>query len=422
MTRQYKWTLAAALLLASVSVAWTVNPSSVWIKGIIYAGNNKTQLTDSSGTLQLSAATSFTSSITAFAGGGQGSATAINSDFNVVTTVATAGDSVVLPAAAQARTLVVFNQGAAALAVFPGTGDTINGGSANASVTVPVNAVAVFRGLSDSAWKTQHYAVNGSLEFTGATGANLITIPDNLASGLDIKEGSNSYIKLVTTNSSESIALSKAVTAASTVDVTGAVTMASTLGVTGAVGVTGALGVTGNITGVAAVSAGTTVTSGTGVVITTGGVTLNGTSGNNDINLVDNVASAIDFTEGANSYINIVTTNSAEKVTFGKPFRGTLSTVAAAGTNQATATAIAAGSVWVTVTAANGTTAVTLPTGSTSTCVRIMSQVVGSNLNVFGHNSDNDTINGGSADAVYAQLGGTALDYCTADGVAWFTY
>ncbi len=103
---------------------------------------------------------------------------------------------------------------------------------------------------------------------------------------------------------------------------------------------------------------------------------------------------------------------------------GILSTVAAAGTNQATATALAASADWVTVTAANGTTAITLPTGAVADCVRVMSQVIleTSVLNVFGHNSDNDTINGGAADAVYAQKPGTSLVYCTADGTNWFTY
>lgn len=154
------------------------------------------------------------------------------------------------------------------------------------------------------------------------------------------------------------------------------------------------------------------------------GITGSSVTGQGDYNLVDNLASALDVTEGANSYANFVTTNSAERIVFGKPFHGTLSTVAAAGTNQATATAIAAGSVWVTVTASDGTKGVTLPTGSTATCVRIMSQpvLVTSVLNVYGHNSDNDTINGAAADAVYAQIAGSSLTYCTADGVAWFSY
>ncbi len=52
------------------------------------------------------------------------------------------------------------------------------------------------------------------------------------------------------------------------------------------------------------------------------GITLAGTTGNNDINLTDNLASACDFTEGANSYLNFVTTNSAEKIVPGKDIVG----------------------------------------------------------------------------------------------------
>lgn len=101
---------------------------------------------------------------------------------------------------------------------------------------------------------------------------------------------------------------------------------------------------------------------------------------------------------------------------------GITTTAAAAGTNQATGTALTAGSDFYTITGANGTTAITLTQGGAGTCIRIMNQVAASALNVFGHNSDNDTINGAAADAVYAQAGGTSLVYCTADGTAWFTY
>ncbi len=42
-----------------------------------------------------------------------------------------------------------------------------------------------------------------TLTFSGATSLNTIVVPDNLADGLNIKEGSNSYLKFVTTNSGE---------------------------------------------------------------------------------------------------------------------------------------------------------------------------------------------------------------------------
>jgi hypothetical protein len=105
---------------------------------------------------------------------------------------------------------------------------------------------------------------------------------------------------------------------------------------------------------------------------------------------------------------------------------GARATVAGAGTNQATGTALTSVNLnsLVTVTGANGTVAITLPTGSNLGCIQIMTEVTSAanTLLVFGHNSDNDTINGAAADAVYTQMAGTSLKYCTADGVAWLTY
>ncbi len=103
---------------------------------------------------------------------------------------------------------------------------------------------------------------------------------------------------------------------------------------------------------------------------------------------------------------------------------GMLATAAAAGTNQATATALTAGSDFYTITAADGAKGITLTQAAAGTCFRVMSQVTGATntLLVYGHNSDNDTINGAAADAAYVQMAGTSLTYCTADGTAWFTY
>src|SRR5947199_32565 len=70
---------------------------------------------------------SFTPSITAFATGGQTSAVALTSMINRVSTVATQGDSVKLPAAAVGLTITVINRGAQAMQVFGAGTDTING-------------------------------------------------------------------------------------------------------------------------------------------------------------------------------------------------------------------------------------------------------------------------------------------------------
>lgn len=54
--------------------------------------------------------------------------------------------------------------------------------------------------------------LNGAtLSFDGTTGNNNISIEDNLADAFNIKEGSTSYLKIVTTNSGEKIVASKKV-------------------------------------------------------------------------------------------------------------------------------------------------------------------------------------------------------------------
>lgn len=101
---------------------------------------------------------------------------------------------------------------------------------------------------------------------------------------------------------------------------------------------------------------------------------------------------------------------------------GTLSTVAATGSTQADSVALGATAEFVTVTAADGTKGAQLPAGSGARRIRVMNQVIASVLKVYGNNSDNDTVNGGAADAAYSQAGGTSLIYATSDGTNWFTY
>lgn len=61
-------------------------------------------------------------------------------------------------------------------------------------------------------------AVAGNtLTFSGATGANSMAMPDNLADALSVKEGSNSYLKFVTTDGGEKIVAGKAVEGASSI-------------------------------------------------------------------------------------------------------------------------------------------------------------------------------------------------------------
>lgn len=95
--------------------------------------------------------------------------------------------------------------------------------------TDPTAANAVFIGVieaiesSTQAWVDIGEPANSALgvdltartiTITGATGVPKIILTDNLANALDITEAANSYIKLVTTNSSESVVIGKDLTIA----------------------------------------------------------------------------------------------------------------------------------------------------------------------------------------------------------------
>ncbi len=79
---------------------------------------------------------SYASGIVALAGGGQTGATLLKAQFNQVSTVATTGDSVMLPKAVAGMEIRIASAGVGNLAVYPWLGDTIDGNSANSSITV----------------------------------------------------------------------------------------------------------------------------------------------------------------------------------------------------------------------------------------------------------------------------------------------
>ena len=117
--------------------------------------------------------------ITAFATGGQASATALTGEFNNVTVCATAGDSVKLPAAAQGLKVTVKNSGAASLAVFPASSDSINALAADLSVNIPVGGELTFRAISATVWETNEALVLSAP--TTQSGELVIKAADNAA-------------------------------------------------------------------------------------------------------------------------------------------------------------------------------------------------------------------------------------------------
>lgn len=83
--------------------------------------------------------------LTAFAGGGQASATGLGSSYNVFTVVATAGDSAVLTSLHPKGTKIfVKNNGANAMDIFPFTGDEIDTLGINVAVSLPAGKAIIF--------------------------------------------------------------------------------------------------------------------------------------------------------------------------------------------------------------------------------------------------------------------------------------
>lgn len=92
--------------------------------------------------------------ISAFATGGQASATALTAELNNVTTVATAGDSVKLPAAAAGKHVWVKNSGAAALDIFPATSDSIDALAVNLAIRIQPGSSISFYAKDAIVWES----------------------------------------------------------------------------------------------------------------------------------------------------------------------------------------------------------------------------------------------------------------------------
>lgn len=94
-----------------------------------------------------------TDSITAHAGGGQTNATKLTSVLNRVTTVASAADSVELPASIAGLEITIINAAASnSMNVFPATGEAINALSANSAFAVAAGKTATFYCVTAGQW------------------------------------------------------------------------------------------------------------------------------------------------------------------------------------------------------------------------------------------------------------------------------
>lgn len=92
--------------------------------------------------------------ITANAGGGQANAVQLTGLINKITVVATAGDSVLLPASNPGQTIALINAAAASCNVFPAGSDAINALAASAAFALAAGARCVFVCANPGNWYT----------------------------------------------------------------------------------------------------------------------------------------------------------------------------------------------------------------------------------------------------------------------------
>ena len=204
-------------------------------------------------------------------------------------------------------------------------------------------------------------AANGlDIQFGGTTGTNKITLTDDLADALNINEGGNSYLKFTTTNGSEQIVVGKDSTFASTtIADLGTVTTATSITATDLIGtnVDGIIGADTARAGTFAAIVGTSLNVSEGNITNVGDINcdsvsvddaavgldiqMGGNTGLNKVTLTDDLADALNITEGSNSYLKFTTSNGSEQIVVGKnsTFAGT--TIANLGT-VTTATSITA--------------------------------------------------------------------------------
>ena len=217
-----------------------------------------------SGTLTASGMTtdSVAPAITAKAGGGQDATLALSKNLNIVTTVATAADSVTLPSAAAGLRITVVNLGANALAVFPYTSDSINDAAADASVTQDPETSVTYNCYTGVLWQSDNESLDAFDKIY--VGDGTVSLPSYTFTG---DKDSGVYI-IGANNLGVAVAGAKVLDVATTgLGITGTATVSSTTDSTtkdtGAITTEGGIGVEKAIVTGTSITAGTSLASGT---------------------------------------------------------------------------------------------------------------------------------------------------------------
>lgn len=142
----FEWTSNDVVLISYP--AFQNNPTGIQAKALFYVFPDFTSLnpiTPLYPNLQ---------GLTAHAGGGQANATHLNLGINVVTVVATANDSVVLPVDVLGQTVIVTNRGANNLNIFPALGDNIDVLAPNTAYSLTPGGGLILIGVTSTSWSS----------------------------------------------------------------------------------------------------------------------------------------------------------------------------------------------------------------------------------------------------------------------------
>jgi hypothetical protein len=143
-------TAIGANVTGTLNVSGNANVGNLGTAGLITATGNVTgdNLVATSYHIR-----SITTGITA-AGSTQGTATALTKEINVVSTVSSGANGVVLPTAVAGIVLIVNNTSANTLNVYPATGGAVNSGSTNAAYSHVSGASIQYYATSGTQWYT----------------------------------------------------------------------------------------------------------------------------------------------------------------------------------------------------------------------------------------------------------------------------
>lgn len=159
--------------------------------------------------------------------------------------------------------------------------------------------------------------LNGNID--ASSQATNISLIDNNASALDIKEATNSYLKFDTTNGAEKISIGKTLDINSSIDVA---TQATTISIKDNEGASLDFKEAANSYLTLDTTNGAERILASKIIEADGGINLDGnldaSTQATTVSIKDNEASALDIAEGANSYIKCTTTNGSEAIALGK--------------------------------------------------------------------------------------------------------